>query len=123
MSDIILDKLKIYADNSYVDEIIMLAIIVAIIETIAQNTLKTSVHGSFKFILGLSFYIIVGYFLHYAYHNAPLSTFNVTWSCFSIILAISIGYGLYDEPLNKYSIIAMTAAIIAIYFANLASKE
>lgn len=113
-----LDKIKDFTDNSIVDEILIFAIIVAIIETFAQNTLKQSSYGSFRFILGLSFYLLVGYFLHYAYHKVPLGKLNVTWSCFSIILAISIGYMIYDEPIDTNNIIAVFFAFLAIYFAN-----
>jgi multidrug transporter EmrE-like cation transporter len=116
--DFLVNKIKQFTDNSIVDEIIILAIIVAIIESFAQNTLKTSDHGSIKFMFGLFIYVLVGYVLHYAYHNVPLSKLNVTWSCFSIILAISIGYFLYDEEFDKYTIISLILAIGAIYFAN-----
>jgi len=114
-----LDKIKQFTDNSIVDEIIILAIIVVIIETFAQNTLKNSDNGSITFILGLTFYMIVGYVLHYAYHHVPLSKLNVTWSCMSIILAISIGYFLYDEKLDINSFISVIFALLAVYFANL----
>lgn len=117
--DSLLDKIKQYTDNSIVDEILILALIVAIIESLAQNTLKNSNHGSLKFNIGLAFYMLVGYVLHYAYHNVPLSKLNVTWSCISIVLAISLGYFLYDEPLNKYTILSVILAFFAIYFANL----
>lgn len=118
--DTLLNKIKEYTDNSILDEIIILAIIVAIVESFAQNTLKNSDHGSIKFLLGLSFYVLVGYVLHYAYHNVPLGRLNVTWSCLSIILAVTIGYFIYDEPFNKYTIISLLFAFSAIYFINLA---
>ena len=116
-----LAKVKKFTDNSLVDEILIFAVIVAIIETLAQNTLKQSSYGTFKFILGLFFYLLVGYFLHYAYHNVPLGKLNVTWSCFSIIIAITLGYILYDEHLDKNSVIAVFFAFLAIYFANIST--
>lgn len=122
-SEYLIDKIKNFTNNTIADEIIILAIMVAILESFAQNTLKQSNYGSFRFIIGLFFYMLVGYFLHYAYHNVPLSKLNVTWSCFSIILAISIGYLLYDEPINKYNIIAVVLALLSIYFANISSTE
>lgn len=115
----ILDKIKKFADNSIVDEILIFAIVIAIVESIAQNILKNSDKGSLKFILGLLFYIMVGYVLNYAYHNISLSKLNVTWSCLSIILAVTIGYTIYDEPFNKNTIIAVTFALLAIYFINI----
>ena len=71
------------------------------------------------FLLGLTFYMLVGYVLHYAYHKVSLSKLNITWSCMSIILAVIIGYYIYDEPLDTHNIIAVILAILAIYFANM----
>jgi multidrug transporter EmrE-like cation transporter len=116
----ILDYIKKITENTIIDEIIIFAILVSFLESIAQNTLKTSDHGSFKFMIGLSFYILVGYVLHYSYHHMPLSKLNVTWSCISIILAISIGYTIYNEQLNINSFFAIVFALLAIYFINLA---
>jgi multidrug transporter EmrE-like cation transporter len=118
----IISKIKNFTDNSIVDEIIVLAMIVAFVESVAQNTLKTSNKGTVKFVIGILFYMLVGYVLHYAYHHVPLSRLNVTWSCISIILAIFIGYTLYNEKMNIYSILSVISAIIAIYFSKLSSE-
>lgn len=110
-------------ENSIVDDIILLAIIIAIIESIAQNTIKTSEHGSLQFMVGLSFYMIIGYILHYGYHKFALSKLNTIWSCISIILAIGIGSSLYDEPVNKWTIMSIILSIGAIYCSYLSSIE
>lgn len=114
MTDII-NNIKTWMENSIVDEIILLAIFVAFVESFAQNTIKSSEHGSLKFILGLAFYMIVGYILHYAYHKFPLGKMNVVWSCISIILAMFIGYLFYDEPMNNWNISSIVLAIAAVY--------
>lgn len=111
------EKIQEWASKSIVDEILLIAFIIAISESIAQNNIKNSEHGSFQFIFGLSFYMIVGYILHYAYHKFPLGKLNVIWSCISIILAMGIGYFLYDEPFNQWSVYSIILAIGAIYSA------
>jgi multidrug transporter EmrE-like cation transporter len=108
--------------NSIVDEILLMAVIIAISESIAQNNIKNSTHGSFMFIFGLSFYMIVGYLLHYAYHRFPLGKLNVIWSCISIISAIVIGYFLYDEPFNHWTMYSIILAVSAIYCSFKASE-
>jgi multidrug transporter EmrE-like cation transporter len=109
-----IQQIKEYMDNSIVDEILLLALFIAIVETIAQNNIKNSEHKSLKFMLGLGFYMILGYILHYAYHKYPLSKINVIWSCVSIIFAMILGYSLYDEPFNHWSGIAIILALGAI---------
>lgn len=111
----ILEKIQKWMENSIVDEIILIAIFVAFIESFAQNTIKASEHGSLKFMLGLSFYMGVGYILHYAYHKYPLGKLNVLWSCISIILAMFLGYMFYDEPINNWKIYSIILAVGAVY--------
>lgn len=110
----LVDKIQYFMDNSIVDEILLVALVIAIAESLAQNNIKNSEHKSILFIVGLSFYMVVGYLLHYAYHKFPLGKINVIWSCFSIILAMMLGYFLYDEPFNHWTILSIIFAISAI---------
>lgn len=109
----ILDKLYKWSKESVVDEILIFAALIALIETYAQNNLKGG-----TLIVGLIFYSMVGYVLHFAYDKFPLSKINVTWSCLSIILAAGLGYALYQEPLDKWKIMSVISALCAIYFAS-----
>lgn len=116
------NNIKNWAKNSIVDEILIFALMIAIIENIAQNTIKSSKQNSLKFFLGILFYIFVGYLLHYTYNNYSFSMLNTIWSCISITLAILIGYMFYDEPINTWKILGMISAIMAIYFMYRADK-
>jgi multidrug transporter EmrE-like cation transporter len=111
----IMSKIQNWMDNSIVDEILLLALLIAFVETCAQNTIKTSEHSTFQFILGLLIYMLVGYILHYAYSKFPMSKVNVIWSCMSIITATLIGYWLYNEPMNHWIIFSVLFAILAVY--------
>lgn len=113
----ILQSIKQWADNSIIDELIYVIILLAIVETIAQNSLKLGSNRSIKFFIGIAFYIVIGYLLHYAYHNFPLSKVNVMWSCCSIIIATLLGYTLYDEPYSTKSFLAVVFALIAVYLS------
>ncbi len=110
----ILDKLYIWSKNSIVDELLVFAVLIALIETYAQNNLKGD-----TLLVGIVVYSMVGYILHYAYHKFPLSKINVTWSSISIILAAGLGYVLYEEPLDKWKIFSVISGLFAIYFASL----
>jgi multidrug transporter EmrE-like cation transporter len=114
----ILEKIRNWTKESIVDEILIFALIVALVESIAQNTIKTSDHGSTWFIVGLCVYAGVGYLLHYLYHEFPLGKMNTVWSCISIILGITIGRVLYNEPVTQNTMIGAGFAMLAIYFAN-----
>lgn len=111
--DNILDKLYKWSKESVVDEILIFAALIALVETYAQTNLKQH-----TLIVGLILYSLLGYILHFAYDKFPLSKMNVTWSSISIILATILGYILYQEPLDKWKILSVVAALFAIYFAS-----
>ncbi len=117
-----LGQIKTFMDNSILDELLFIAMMIAVTESIAQNNIKNSDKMSLLFIVGLLFYIVVGYLLHYAYHKFPLGKLNVVWSCMSIIIAMTLGYLLYDEPFNRWSVLAMFFALSAIYCSFRASN-
>lgn len=111
----VIKKIHKWMDESVIDEIIVVVILIAIVEAIAQNTIKHSDAESLHLMFGLSGYIMVGYLLHYAYHKFPLSKVNVIWSALSIVLAATFGYVLYDEPMNIRTMSAIILALGAIY--------
>lgn len=111
--DSVLNKLYTWSKESVVDEILIFAAIIAIIETYAQNNLKGN-----NMIIGLVLYIAIGYILHFSYHKFPLGKMNVIWSSLSIILATGLGYLFYQEPLNTWKILSVISGLFAIYFAS-----
>lgn len=113
--DKILDKIHDWADKSIVDELLIFAVLIAIVETCAQNTLKNADSTDYKFTVGLMIYSLVGYLLHYTYKNFPLSKVNVIWSCLSIIIATTLGYLVYNESLNNLKMLSVLLAIGAVY--------
>lgn len=115
----LLDNLKKWMEKSIVDEIILIAIFVAIFESIAQNTLINSKQGSLHYFVGLLFYMGLGYILHWGYTNFPMSKLNVTWACLSIVIAVTVGYLIYEEEVNKFSMLSVFFALIAVYFSYL----
>jgi multidrug transporter EmrE-like cation transporter len=109
-----MNAIQEWAKKSDADELILFAILIAFVETIAQNTIKTSKHNSFQYIYGILLYTLVGYLLHKAYFIFPISRINVIWSCMSIIIAILLGYFVYDENMNTWLFLSIVFAILAI---------
>lgn len=105
--------------------ILIFAVIICFFEACAQNSLKQSLIKKSEnfYLLGLFFYVGVGYFLHLAYHKIPLGQINLVWSCFSIIIALIVGYLIYDEPMNKYTITAILFSFGAVYMSSLSNKH
>jgi multidrug transporter EmrE-like cation transporter len=117
----IIKNVQKWMENSIVDELLIIVILIAIIESLAQNILKKSNNSiSLNYVLGLLTYIMVGVLLHYAYHKFSLSKVNVIWSSISIVLATALGYFLYDEPMNVKNIFAVFFALLAVISSYLA---
>ena len=117
----LIKNIQQWMENSIVDELLIIVILIALIESLAQNTLKRSHHSmSLNYLLGLLAYIMVGIILHYAYHKFSLSKVNVIWSSISIVLATTLGYFLYDEPMNVKNIFAVVFALLAVISSYLA---
>lgn len=105
--------------------IIVFAISIAILESVAQNTLKQSqIHNcNIRYICGIFSYVLVGMFLHYTYNHVNLSTMNLVWSSFSIILGITSGYLLYGEAINGYTLLSVACALLAVFCSYLSSQN
>jgi multidrug transporter EmrE-like cation transporter len=111
----LLDSINEYFKKSWMDELILMTLLIVIIEQCAQNSLQKSTNlWDLYYILGLVCYILVGWVLHYAYNNYPTSKINVIWSCSSIILSILLGYILYNDTFSVYKIFAIIFSILAI---------
>lgn len=116
----ILQSLKEWSHKSIIDEVLIIAIIIAICEALAQNFIKNSEsNDNIKMFFGLTFYIIVGFLLHHAYTNYSLSKVNIVWSSISIVLATMLGYFIYHEQMTTNNFISVFAAVIAIYFNSI----
>jgi multidrug transporter EmrE-like cation transporter len=111
----LIENIQKWMENSIVDELLIIVILIAIVESLAQNILKQSNNStSLNYLLGLFAYIMVGVLLHYAYHKFYLSKVNVIWSSISIVLATTLGYFLYDEPINNWNVLAVLFALLAV---------
>jgi multidrug transporter EmrE-like cation transporter len=113
-----LTSLDKWAQETIFDEILIFALLISFFETFAQNTLKMG-KSKTAMMIGLIGYTFVGYILHYSYSKFPISKLNVIWSSMSIILAIILGYSLYDESINFFKLMSLFFALLAITFSIL----
>lgn len=93
--------------------VLKFAFLISLVEGFSQANLKND-----KFTVGLIGYFCVAYILYQAYHYEGMGHMNLVWSCTSIIVCYIIGYVFYKESINKYTILAILLAILAIYFAH-----
>lgn len=93
--------------------VIKFALLISFIEAFAQYHLKNDTP-----YLGILGYIGVACVLIISYKYENLGHMNLVWSCVSIIVCYALGYYYFKEPINKYTFIAISCALLAIYFAH-----
>jgi len=93
--------------------VIKFAILISIIESISQASIKGK-----KVIYGFIGYGIIVLILSNAYNYEGLGHMNLVWSCVSIITCYIIGCIGFKEPFNNYTIGAIFCALMAIYLAH-----
>lgn len=105
--------------------VILFGLAIASLECIAQINLKYySIHKhTFCLITGLLFYLLVSLTLMNSYKYEGLGHMNLVWSCMSIIFALSVGTLIFNENFNKYTVLAISFALLAIYCAHLQDEN
>ena len=100
--------------------LITIVLVIAILEICGQTCIREfRKNGSFQYIVfGALLYMVVVVLLFHSYKYHGMGMVNLLWSCLSIILAIAVGYFIFEEKVNKNTGIAVVLAICAVYFAN-----
>jgi len=118
-------KLNTKGDDFRIWIVFLIVIFIAILEAFGQTFIKkarTKEIISYVFI-GALFYLGVVALLFMSYKYDGMGNVNLVWSIISIILAIGTGYYIFEEKINKYTIITLILAIITLYFAHKAREE
>ena len=112
--------------NRHKNVAILLAIVLGIsaLEACGQACIKSArTHEIIMWaVVGGLFYMGVVALLFISYKYEGMGHVNMLWSCISIILAMTVGYFFFDEPMNKYTAVTFCFAILTIYFAHKAGE-
>jgi multidrug transporter EmrE-like cation transporter len=110
--------------QSPVGIIIVFALCIAFFEAIAQSSLKyysldKNTRSEMLVYIGIAGYIIVALLLLTSYEYEDMGHMNMTWSCVSIIVAYIMGYILFEEHINHYTIMSIALSLAAIYVGHI----
>lgn len=98
---------------------------IIIFETLAQNSFKEC-HTNGKmlgFMLGVSFYGAVGYFLIKTYGYETMGIVNVLWSALSVVAIMLLGHYYWNEQITKNDIAGSILAFIGIVLIMMDDKD
>jgi multidrug transporter EmrE-like cation transporter len=101
--------------------ILILVVAISFIECYAQYNLRNGRKNNDKncLIVSALLYGFICFLLYTCYKYDGMGHVNLMWSCVSITLAYTVGYIVFNEHINKYGIIAIGFALLAIYFSHL----
>lgn len=110
--------------NERLFPVIMFAFSISIIEACGQYIIKDSQikNNPYEVLFGAMFYIVLCFVLYKAYFYENVGHMNMVWSCMSIIVAYLVGHCFYNEDINRWSILSIILACIAIYTAHRADE-
>lgn len=108
----------IEASNCKFPIVILLACFYAVVEVTALYNIKTGNVG-----IALICYLLIVTILMKAYEYEGIGHMNLITSIVSISLGYTIGHMYLEEKMNKYTILAMIFAVLAIYFAYLSDEK
>ncbi len=106
--------------------------LIVIIEIISKVSLKYGAtkgtlgggHEVEKYLFfGIIGYAIISYCLWNSFIFADMGQVNLLWCGASIIVSFIIGYLMFKEPINRYTLYSIIFILIAIYFSYLSDKE
>lgn len=99
--------------------VIRFALLICLVEMFSQATLK---HNRYP-ILGIIGYVVLSIILYNSYNYESMGHMNLVWSCVSIISAFVVSHYLFGEKINRYTILAIIYALLAIHTAHLSDEE
>ena len=107
--------------------VVVFAIIIAFCEAIAQCSMKyyaldRAARSELIVLVGVAGYIMVALLLLTSYRYEDMGHMNMTWSCVSIITAYALGFLLFEEHINHYTIMSVALALSAIYVGQLSDE-
>jgi multidrug transporter EmrE-like cation transporter len=99
-------------------------LIISIIETFSMAVMKESTKQDDKkeLYIGMLGYAAIAYFLWKSLHYKGIGIVNLMWNCITLVTGFMIGYLLFEEKINRYTMLAMIFALMSIYFAYLSEK-
>ncbi len=117
-----------YLPSSALGIVIIFAICISFFEAISQSSMKYYIknkenRNKLLVCVGIAGYIMVSLLLLTSYRYESMGRMNMVWSCISIITAYTIGFLVFEEYCDEYTVCSIVLALSAIYIGSLAVES
>lgn len=92
---------------SPIPNVVFYVLLIVLLETLAMSCFKKSLDDSRFFMIGILFYIGVGYLLCQTYHRTGMAMTNALWSGLSVLATTSVGVIMFKEVLHFHDYLAI----------------
>ena len=95
------------AGSEHIPRIVFYVLLIVMFETMAMSCFKKSLKDFRFFLLGIVFYVGVGFMLCQTYHYTGMAMTNALWSGLSVMATTLIGVLLFKEVLHFHDYLAV----------------
>jgi multidrug transporter EmrE-like cation transporter len=95
------------AGAEHIPRIVFYVVLIVMFETLAMSCFKKSLNDYRFFLLGIIFYVGVGFMLCQTYHYTGMAMTNALWSGLSVMATTLVGVFLFKEVLHIHDYFAV----------------
>jgi multidrug transporter EmrE-like cation transporter len=95
------------AGSEHIPRIVFYVLLIVMFETMAMSCFKKSLKDFRFFLLGIVFYVGVGFMLCQTYHYTGMAMTNALWSGLSVMATTLIGVLMFKEVLHFHDYLAV----------------
>jgi multidrug transporter EmrE-like cation transporter len=93
--------------SEHIPRIVFYVLLIVMFETMAMSCFKKSLKDFRFFLLGIVFYVGVGFMLCQTYHYTGMAMTNALWSGLSVMATTLIGVLMFKEVLHFHDYLAV----------------
>lgn len=109
------------ASTQHIPRIVFYVLLIVVFETMAMTCFKKSLKDYRFFLLGIVFYIGVGFMLCQTYNYTGMAMTNALWSGLSVMATTFVGVLLFKETLHMhdyFAILAIGGGVMILKFTD-----
>jgi multidrug transporter EmrE-like cation transporter len=95
------------ASSEHIPRIVFYVLLIVMFETLAMSCFKKSLNDYRFFLLGIIFYVGVGFMLCQTYYYTGMAMTNALWSGLSVMATTLVGVLMFKETLHLHDYFAV----------------
>lgn len=96
--------------------LLLIILCIVLSECMAQYFIRkyTEIPRVVYYLMGVAFYAIVAFMLHFGYEQKPMGIINVLWSGCSVIAILTVGYVVFGDKIESHEWAGMALILTGV---------